>query len=250
MTSHFFFQDCMSWICTSIFNRSRPNWITGLGPKSGSAGKWCRYLTENCLLDSHLPFVYIVILYISPIRRIGETNPSTKTSKILFSIVMPTFGKTCQRPWLLLRIMSSWWMLPWISVHQLMDWYSWIHQQMDNHLLIDSHSRLHQLMDSLLRLHQLMDSHSRLHQLMDSHSRLHQLMDSHSRLHQLMDSHSRLHQLMDSHSRHHQLMTPWVAVHQLMTPWIAVKQMLTWLQLWHRQMSTHTKVPRRPQRGL
>ena len=35
-----------------------------------------------------------------PIWRIGETNPSTKTSKILFSIVMPAFGKSCRRPWL------------------------------------------------------------------------------------------------------------------------------------------------------
>ena len=45
-------------------------------------------------------FVYVVILSISPIWRIGETNPSTKTSRILFSIVMPTFGKSCRRPWL------------------------------------------------------------------------------------------------------------------------------------------------------
>ena len=30
---------------------------------------------------------------------IGETNASTKTFKILFSIVMPTFGKSCRRPW-------------------------------------------------------------------------------------------------------------------------------------------------------
>ena len=37
-------------------------------------------------------------LSISPIWRIGETNPSTKTFKILFSIVMPTFGKSCRRP--------------------------------------------------------------------------------------------------------------------------------------------------------
>ena len=55
---------------------------------------------DRCLPDSHLPFVYVVILSISPIWRIGETNPSTKTSKILFSIVMPTFGKSCRRPWL------------------------------------------------------------------------------------------------------------------------------------------------------
>ena len=51
--------------------------------------RWCRYSTEKCLPDSHLPFVYVAILSISPIWRIGETNPSTKTSKILFSIVMP-----------------------------------------------------------------------------------------------------------------------------------------------------------------
>ena len=37
---------------------------------------------------------------ISPIWRIWETNPSTKTFKILLSIVMPTFGKSCRRPWL------------------------------------------------------------------------------------------------------------------------------------------------------
>ena len=42
----------------------------------------------------------VVILSIFPIWRIRETNPSTKTSKILFSIVMPTFGKSCRRPWL------------------------------------------------------------------------------------------------------------------------------------------------------
>ena len=52
--------------------------------------RWCRYSTEKCLPDSHLPFVYVVILFISPIWRIGETNPSTKTSRILFSIGMQT----------------------------------------------------------------------------------------------------------------------------------------------------------------
>ena len=62
--------------------------------------RWCRYSTKKCLPDSHLTFVYVIILSISPIWRIGETNPSTKTFKILFSIVMPTFGKSCQRPWL------------------------------------------------------------------------------------------------------------------------------------------------------
>ena len=62
--------------------------------------RWCRYLTEKCFPDSHLPFVYVIILSISPIWRIGETNPSTKTLKILFSIVMPTFRKSCRRPWL------------------------------------------------------------------------------------------------------------------------------------------------------
>ena len=61
--------------------------------------QWYRYSTEKCLPDSHLTFIYIVILSISPIWRIGETNPSTKTFKILFSIVMPTFGKSCRRPW-------------------------------------------------------------------------------------------------------------------------------------------------------
>ena len=29
-----------------------------------------------------------------------ETNPSTKTSKLMFQIVMPTLGKSCHRPWL------------------------------------------------------------------------------------------------------------------------------------------------------
>ena len=29
--------------------------------------RWCRYSTEKCLPDSHLPFVYVVILSISPI---------------------------------------------------------------------------------------------------------------------------------------------------------------------------------------
>ena len=57
---------------------------------------WCRYSTEKCLPDSHLPFVYVVILSISSIWRIGETNPSGKTFKILLWIVMPTFGKSCQ----------------------------------------------------------------------------------------------------------------------------------------------------------
>ena len=55
---------------------------------------------EKCLPDLHLPFVYVVILSISPIWRIRETNPSTKSSKILFWIIMPTFGKSCQGPWL------------------------------------------------------------------------------------------------------------------------------------------------------
>ena len=62
--------------------------------------RWCWYWTEKYLPDSHPPLVYVVILSISPIRSIGETNPSTKTSKILFSMVMPTFGKSCWRPWL------------------------------------------------------------------------------------------------------------------------------------------------------
>ena len=62
--------------------------------------RWCRYSTEKCLPDSHLPFIYIIILSISPNWRIGETNSSTKTSKKLFSIIMPTFGKCCRRPWL------------------------------------------------------------------------------------------------------------------------------------------------------
>ena len=62
--------------------------------------RWCWYSTEKYLPDSHPPFVYVVILSISSIWSIGETNPSTKTSKILFSMVMPTFGKSCQRPWL------------------------------------------------------------------------------------------------------------------------------------------------------
>ena len=48
--------------------------------------------------DSHLPFVYVVILSISPIWGLGETNPSSKTSKILFSTVMQTFGRSCRRP--------------------------------------------------------------------------------------------------------------------------------------------------------
>ena len=48
---------------------------------------------EKCLLDSHLPFVYVVILSTSPLWRTGETNPLGKTSKILFWIVMPTLGK-------------------------------------------------------------------------------------------------------------------------------------------------------------
>ena len=39
---------------------------------------WCRYLTEKCLPDSHLPFVYVVILSISPTWKIEETNPSGK----------------------------------------------------------------------------------------------------------------------------------------------------------------------------
>ena len=63
--------------------------------------RWCRYLTENCFPDSHLPFVYVVIFsFLSPIWRIWETNLSTITSKILFSIVVPTFRKSCRRPWL------------------------------------------------------------------------------------------------------------------------------------------------------
>ena len=37
-------------------------------------------------------------VYISNLERVGETNPSTKTSKILFWIVMSTFGKSCRRP--------------------------------------------------------------------------------------------------------------------------------------------------------
>ena len=44
--------------------------------------RWCWYSTEKCLPDSHLTFVYVVILSISLFWRIGETNLSTKTSKI------------------------------------------------------------------------------------------------------------------------------------------------------------------------
>ena len=152
-----FYNHCVDFFIS--VNRSRPNQITGPGPKSGPAEKsesrgpengvsrwrrpnsaiysqnhhfrlvydmiyqflgmdaknykfwyvlptmpsirglrWCRYSTEKCLPDSHPSFVYVVILSTSPIWRIGETNPSTKTSNILFSIVMPTFGKSCRRP--------------------------------------------------------------------------------------------------------------------------------------------------------
>ena len=111
-------------VCVLAMIRSKPNWITGPAPKSGSAGvtwtrkrgfkmaatelgylfsklsfwlslwrditiSWhggkallvwyvlqtipsvcgpmrCRYSTEKCLLDPHLPYVYVVILSISP----------------------------------------------------------------------------------------------------------------------------------------------------------------------------------------
>ena len=57
----------------------------------------------HALLLSHqysdLPFVYVIILSKSQLWRIRETNPLGKTSKILFWI-MPTFGKSCHRPWL------------------------------------------------------------------------------------------------------------------------------------------------------
>ena len=39
-------------------------------------------------------------VYISNLENVRETNPLTKTFKILFWIVMPTFGKSCQGPWL------------------------------------------------------------------------------------------------------------------------------------------------------
>ena len=61
---------------------------------------WCQYSTEKCIPDSHLPFVYIVILSISPLWRTGDTNSLGKISKILFWIVMPTLRKSCHRPWL------------------------------------------------------------------------------------------------------------------------------------------------------
>ena len=63
-----------------------------------SGPRWCRSSTKKCIPDSHLPFVYVIILSTSPIWRIGETNPSTKTFKILFWIVMLTL--ICWRPWL------------------------------------------------------------------------------------------------------------------------------------------------------
>ena len=62
--------------------------------------RWYRYFNEKCLLDSHLPFVNVTISSISPLWRNGETHHSTKTSKILFWIVMPTFRKSCWWPWL------------------------------------------------------------------------------------------------------------------------------------------------------
>ena len=43
--------------------------------------RWCRYSAVKCLPDSHLPFVYVVILSISPLWKTGETNPMGKTSK-------------------------------------------------------------------------------------------------------------------------------------------------------------------------
>ena len=61
---------------------------------------WCQYSTEKCIPDSHLPFVYIVILSVSPLWRTGDTNSLGKTSKILFWIVLPTLRKSCHRPWL------------------------------------------------------------------------------------------------------------------------------------------------------
>ena len=69
-------------------------------PSVAPAPWWRRYSTKKCLPDSHLPFVYVVVLSISPIWGIRETNPSRKTSKILFWIVMATFRKSCHRPWL------------------------------------------------------------------------------------------------------------------------------------------------------
>ena len=91
--------------CQSEKRGSKPRHICithhiGSTPPPGRGLRWCRYSTEKCLPDSHPSSVYVVILSISPIWRIAETNPLTKTSKILFSIVMPTFGKSCRRPWL------------------------------------------------------------------------------------------------------------------------------------------------------
>ena len=46
--------------------------------------RWCQYSTEKCLLDSHLPFVYIVILSIFPIWRIGRQIRGPKLLKYCF----------------------------------------------------------------------------------------------------------------------------------------------------------------------
>ena len=67
---------------------------------SETGPRWYRYSTKKCLPDSHLPFVYVGILSISPLWRTGETNLLGKTSKILFWIVMATFGKSFHRFWL------------------------------------------------------------------------------------------------------------------------------------------------------
>ena len=45
-------------------------------------------------------YTSITILSISPLWSTGETHLVTKTSKILFWTVMPSFEKSFQRPWL------------------------------------------------------------------------------------------------------------------------------------------------------
>ena len=47
--------------------------------------RWCRYSTEKCLPDSHLPFVYVVILSISNLENRGDKSLNQNFKNIVFN---------------------------------------------------------------------------------------------------------------------------------------------------------------------
>ena len=58
--------------------------------------RWCWYSTEKCLPDSHLSFVYVVILSVSPFWRIGRQIGWPKLLKYCFQKSCQLSGKVVE----------------------------------------------------------------------------------------------------------------------------------------------------------